>query len=351
MSTTVQNRSARAEERRVTVISVVIPTQNMANYMAPLFESFVTSGFAKHVSEYIVVNDGSTDETETALKQVMLQDCWQDRIRVISNSPSKGRFSARYQGAMAAKQDIVCFLDSRITLPVDLGDNLEHLLKRDRFLMGVPTIDVRKSLFSLYWERSHEWIFGKHYRDVEKGFYLTTENYEQYAKGTGMLLVERQSFIASCKAIENTEVLADDTLLIREIAKKNPIYVTGRFRYGWEPRQDLKEFLWRLIDRGPGFVEYNFLIRRNRFFYASILAIVIALTVIGGVAGITGSFFAGILLLLGLAGLSVLLITRRPFEVIRLIPLHLLVLGSFSLGVCYGIFYHAKKKLTDKTVE
>jgi len=327
------------------MISVVIPTQNMANYLPPLLQSFITSGFYDLVSECIVVNDGSTDNTEAILDQLKNQNQWRDRLKVVTNTQVQGRFSARLQGALVAKQPLVCFIDSRVTLSSELGGNLSRLLQHNHFLMGVPTIDISKSLFNLYWERSHEWIFRKHYQGVKKGFYLTAENYEQYAKGTGMLVVERQVFVESFKAIVGSEVLSDDTLLIREIASKNPIYVTGEFSYGWEPRQELTEFLWRLIDRGPGFVEYNFLEEKNRFFYASILAVVIAITVIGGVAAITGSFTYGILLLIFLGGLSVVLITRNPFEVLRLMSLHLLVLGCFSVGVIYGIAYHIRKTI------
>lgn len=322
------------------MLSVVIPTQNMSSYLRPLLESFRSSGCDAFVSEYIVVNDGSTDQTSEVLRGLSLDTTWKTKLKVVENQEGKGRFKVRNQGALAANEDLLFFCDTRVLLPPVAGENLEQLLKAHRFLMGMPYIDTAKSVFSLYWDRSHRWIYRKYFRDVKDGFYLNSENYEQYAKGTGLLIVDKEVFLKACDSFGSEGLLSDDTLLMKEIVRTNPIFVIEKFSFEWEPRQSCGEFLWRLIDRGPGFVEYNFFYQRNRFFYAAVCAgafgvFVVTLAVLSG-----GSFLSGIFVLLGLGAGSVLLMTRRIDEVIKLVPLHLLVLCSFSMGVVYGLCYH-----------
>jgi glycosyltransferase involved in cell wall biosynthesis len=320
-------------------ISLVIPTQNMASYLSSLLESFSASGCLSFIAEVIVVNDGSIDETASLLEQLQRDSEWGHKLRVITNESSKGRFAARKQAALAAKSELVFFSDTRISIPKDLGPKLSTLLEKHRFLMGVPIIDVSKSIFNLYWDRSHQWIFRKHFRDAKKGFFLNSENYEQYVKGTGMLIVEREVFLKSCESLGAGDILADDTLVMFEIVKCNPIFVSDKFLFGWEPRQSWSEFLFRLFDRGPGFVQYNILSKRNRFFYAFIFAVLFAIFTVLTTTLLMNSFLAGVAILLILGALSVVILTRNPVEILKLLPLHFCVLCSFSLGVLYGILY------------
>lgn len=321
------------------MLSVVIPTQNMSTYLRPLLESFLSSSCDSFITEYIVVNDGSTDDTMAVLNAMSQESNWKGKLKVLDFSISQGRYQARKQGAMAAKEDLVFFSDTRVVLPGDAGPKLKELLKSHRYLMGMPFIDTSKSLFSLYWDRSHQWIYRKYFRDVKNGFYLNAENYEQYAKGTGMLIVEKRKFLDTCEGFGSEDLLSDDTLLLKEIVKTNPLFVSEKFAFEWEPRQSLKEFLWRLVDRGPGFVEYNFFYQRNRFFYAAIFAASFAVLVLVLSGFFLGSVLLGLLALFGVGAASVFLITQRPFEVLKLIPLHLLVLCSFSIGILYGLCY------------
>ncbi len=322
------------------MVSVVIPTQNMSLYLRPLLESFISSGCSTFISEYIVVNDGSHDDTTTIIESLKSENLWHDKLHLITNTVEQGRFVARKQGALAAKEDLIFFADTRVLLAEDAGQKLKELLKTHKYLMGMPIINTKKSIFNLYWERSHQWIYRKHYQAVKNGFYLTYDNYESYAKGTGMVILERSEFLRCCEVIGTNEMLADDTVLLREVVKKHPLFVTENFAYLWEPRQRLSDFLLRLIDRGPGFVQYNFFTKRNKFFFSSILAFLYACFALSLSTIFFGSFFLGLVILITTGASSIFLFTKNPAEVAKLLPLHILVLTAFSIGIFYGLLYY-----------
>lgn len=72
----------------------------------------------------LVVNDGSTDETESEVKRAMSQD---NRIGMITYSRNRGKGYAVRRGIVNAHSEYVAFLDSDLELPPYL---LEGFLKR-----------------------------------------------------------------------------------------------------------------------------------------------------------------------------------------------------------------------------
>ena len=333
-------------------VSLILPTQNMSESLGPLLKDLGASGLAEAFLEIIVVNDGSTDSTKNLLQIFSTELIYKNKLKVIHNKKSQGRFEARRQGAVSAKGELVFFLDSRIYLIPGTTEKIISSLQKHSFLMGMTIIDISKSVFNLYWERTHAWIYRKHYQDVKKGFYLSSENYEQYSKGTGLLVALKDDFLKACDKLGSVKIMADDTLLIQEIVQKHPIYVTSEFQFGWEPRQNLSEFLVRLFDRGPGFVQYHFFKQRTRFFYASLLAFTFGIFVLWGSWVQSSSLLPGLLSLIAIAGFSLILVTRNIFEFLKMFFLHILVLISFSAGILYGIVYcllHLKKSTETRT--
>lgn len=311
----------------------------MVQYLEPLLNNLLKSDLLESLDEIIVVDDGSKDSTQEVLRSLSNHLLQKDFLKIIYNKEPQGRFEARRQGALLAKSEIVFFLDSRISLIPGTAREIMSILNKHSFLMGMTFIDVSKSIFNLYWERTHEWIYRKHYIDVKQGFYLNLENYEKYSKGTGILVVPRANFIKSCDALGTSEVLADDTLLIKDIIRTHPLYVTSQFQFAWEPRQNLSGFLLRLFDRGPGFVQYHFFEHRTRFFYASLLALIFTAIVLMISYLQWYSFFPGIFSILAVGGFSIILVTKSFPEILKLFFLHILVLISFSVGVIYGVLY------------
>lgn len=84
-------------------VSVVIPTYNRAAQVPVAVRSVLGQNGVE--CEVIVVDDGSTDETESALAPLM------DRIRYI-RTPNGGVSAARNRGIAEAREPWVAFLDS-----------------------------------------------------------------------------------------------------------------------------------------------------------------------------------------------------------------------------------------------
>ena len=87
--------------RGLPLVSVIIPTFNRAYCLAETIHSVLTqSGF-----ELIVVDDGSTDDTQKVLKNF-------SDIRVIHLRENRGVSYARNRGIEEARGSLICFLDS-----------------------------------------------------------------------------------------------------------------------------------------------------------------------------------------------------------------------------------------------
>lgn len=84
-------------------VSVIIPTFNYGRFIASSIESALNQTFA--VAEIIVVDDGSTDETERVVRN------FGDKVRYIKQV-NKGVCSARNNGVANSTGDLIAFLDS-----------------------------------------------------------------------------------------------------------------------------------------------------------------------------------------------------------------------------------------------
>lgn len=95
----------------MSTISIVIPACNQADYLEDSLESAYNQTVQAH--EIIVVNDGSTDDTQEIAERYMFKEFpgIESPVRVI-NQVNKGLPSARNTGIMAATGDYVLMLDS-----------------------------------------------------------------------------------------------------------------------------------------------------------------------------------------------------------------------------------------------
>jgi glycosyltransferase involved in cell wall biosynthesis len=111
-------------------ISLIIPIFNQArkiSYSIEKIKQVVELSFANY--ELIVVNDGSTDNTLTILKDIEMTD---EHVRVISYAPNKGKGYAVRQGVLNSHGDVVILLDGDLDISPDLiKDYVERLSASD----------------------------------------------------------------------------------------------------------------------------------------------------------------------------------------------------------------------------
>lgn len=87
----------------VTPVSVIIPTYNRAGFLAQAIDSVLSQTYANF--EFIVVDDGSIDETQALLASY-------GKALVTLRQENRGPAAARNTGIRAARHPLLAFLDS-----------------------------------------------------------------------------------------------------------------------------------------------------------------------------------------------------------------------------------------------
>jgi glycosyltransferase involved in cell wall biosynthesis len=121
-------------------VSVIIPVYNSEDYIAEAIES-VTAQTYKNI-EIIVVNDGSTDNTEAVLKPYM------EKIKYFYQE-NKGVAAARNTGIRLALGEYIAFLDSDdIWLPEKIALQVDYLNRN-------PSVMLTYSNFKIFNDGKH----------------------------------------------------------------------------------------------------------------------------------------------------------------------------------------------------
>ena len=84
-------------------VSVIIPTYNRANLVGRAIKSVLNQTYQN--LEIIVVDDGSTDNTEEAIEEFQKQD---KRIKYIKHERNMGGLAARNTGIKKSRAGLIC---------------------------------------------------------------------------------------------------------------------------------------------------------------------------------------------------------------------------------------------------
>ena len=109
------------------LFSIVIPVYNSAKTIRECLESIVTQSFPDF--EVIIVNDGSTDETEKIVKSFSEND---SRIKLYS-FPNSGVSETRRRGISFSTGEYILQVDSDDTINSELLDRLAQLICKFEF--------------------------------------------------------------------------------------------------------------------------------------------------------------------------------------------------------------------------
>ena len=88
-------------------ISVIIPAYNVEKYIEKTLKSLIDQTFKDF--EAIIINDGSTDNTERIIKEVLQDTKFQWKL---INQENQGVSAARNRGIMESKGEYISFLDA-----------------------------------------------------------------------------------------------------------------------------------------------------------------------------------------------------------------------------------------------
>lgn len=111
-------------------LTVLLPVFNGAQYIAEAIESILTQTYTRF--ELLVINDGSTDETQTILEGFTARDA---RVRVISRE-NRGLIATLNQGLSLSSTDLIVRMDA------DDVARPNRLERQAAFMKAHPDVDV-----------------------------------------------------------------------------------------------------------------------------------------------------------------------------------------------------------------
>jgi len=161
-------------------ISIIIPTLNSAKTIQNTLRLIYSNNFPKEHFEVIVVDNGSTDATERAVRNfpVVLLKCLK-----------RGQGPARNLGLKNAKGDLICFTDSDILIPKDWLAKMSSFLQENPKVDGVGGIVLPPEEEN---QNSIRRIAGEIY--VERQGFPTQITRTQYLKGRGTLYTANSAY-------------------------------------------------------------------------------------------------------------------------------------------------------------
>jgi len=182
-------------------VSVVIPTYNRAGYLGSSIDSVLNQDFDHSLFEVIVIDDGSTDNTQDVIKK------YGDKVRYYEIPHSGKPAVVRNYGIKKAKGEIIAFQDSDDTWAKDKLKNQYKVFESDSVVLSygqAGTIDEK----------------GKKINDliVDKNSLSKGENFTSLLKSnvvSTLTVMVRKSVIEevgffneddSCRAVEDYEL-------------------------------------------------------------------------------------------------------------------------------------------------
>jgi len=199
---------SRAQGADTPLVSVIIPTFNRGWVVREAIDSVLQQDC--RAFELIVVDDGSTDETQEILAAY-------DRVTVLQQ-PNRGVSTARNRGVGCARGRYVAFLDSDdLWLP-------EKLSVQTRFFEQNP--DARVCQTQEIWIRNGRRVnAGKRHRKPS-GFFFE-RSLSLCLVSPSAVMIEKEFFIQQGGFDENLPACEDYDLWLR-IGLKHPIHLVDR---------------------------------------------------------------------------------------------------------------------------
>lgn len=109
------------------IVSVIIPAYNASRYLKETIESLLVQSYSN--LEIIIINDGSTDDTETVIRPFLTEK----RIKYFSQA-NGGISKARNKGVVCSQGVYIAFLDADdLALPERIEEQVDFLEKNSDY--------------------------------------------------------------------------------------------------------------------------------------------------------------------------------------------------------------------------
>ncbi len=260
-------------------VSVVIPAYNAEDWIAKTTKKVAIALDKASIekAEIIIVDDGSSDNTEAVSRSIKLQV----PVRVFTQE-NKGRFLARKTGVEHAQYPTLFFVDTRVWIDEDA---LSYVVKQQaddpgRLVWNGDVKVFKKGNIIARFGDAVTRIGWRRYHGNPRLLSYGVEDFDYYPKGTGIFIAPKDLlknaiawFESQTKDIRNS---SDDTLLIRFIAERQNIWISPGFSSTYFARTTLKAFIGHSYHRGLFFVD-GFLRPGTRFYYPLIFFLLLSI--------------------------------------------------------------------------
>lgn len=310
------------EER--THYSIIVPLYNGAEILEACLTTLVNQDYPRDQYEVIVVNDGSTDESQDIAARFP--------VRLVHLPSNQGRIAARNAGAEAATHDTLVFNDVRVF------PERGFLRKADArnyqpLMPGIEEEGIARWGFPRFFHLLRCRLYHPYYpldgSPVE--VFIRDENFDTIPKGTGCFVCGRDLWL-QCQPASADKTMSDDTRILREMVNRKPILRTTAARAFYRQRRGSAAVISHLFQRGPLFADY-YLRKGGRYrnlygLILCLLGLMIALSTIFPAASVT--LLGGLLLAFVTAILYLGRTWSDPLVVGFCLPV---VIFSFGLGI------------------
>lgn len=333
-------------------LTVVIPSYNSVGWLPSTLDALESALAGSGVTaEVLVVDDGSTDDTEALVESLALG--FSARLRVIRQE-NRGRFLARWAGLEAAGAELVLLLDSRVLLtPDSLGDLLRAVAVEPAIAGWNAHVrtDSRAALVGSFWEVPTHVFWGRYLRNP-RPFDLTPETFDSAPKGTGAFLAQRDALMDAFRhawPAGDARLISDDTKILRRLAEQGGIRLFPAFEAIYRPRTTVRGFIRHSFDRGTLFVDSyagTSLPRSTVIILGALAPVLVAgllvwMTVQG--AGVAALIVLLVLMILGASPVIPAAINRCPRRGMLSYVLYLPVfVVPFWAGLVRGVLIHRR---------
>ena len=212
-------------------ISIIIPVFNEESNI-PSILTHIKNTLSETLLDYelIVINDGSTDNTEPVLLDQQKLD---NRIKVLSYRQNKGKGHAVKMGVLNSRGNVVCFLDGDLDIsPSEIKNYIKELEGYDLVIaskahpLSVITAPFVRKMLSKMFSILVRTSVGINIRDTQSG--LKVGDGDALRKIFDVMLVKRYAFDVEMLAIASKfnlkikespiKITLDCSFKLREIA-------------------------------------------------------------------------------------------------------------------------------------
>jgi glycosyltransferase involved in cell wall biosynthesis len=321
-------------------ISIIVPVYNEEYFISSTLESISQIDYPSDDFEVIVVSDGCTDSTETAVKNF-------PSVRLISLDKNVGRYAARKTGAETANYPNILFIDSRTRV----NPNILIVINQTnaKVIQGVVLGVENPGLFETFYKSVRRKVFYKYFANSSQILELNKYNFDDLPKGTNVFFVQKDVLFQAYEDLSGIDMSgdsSDDTKLIKTITQHTPIIIHPDVNIIYFYRKSFWANASHLYGfNATSFVDY-YLHPSQRYFW---LVIVFPLLALSGI--LAGLIFIPISMTIKvsvLIGLDLIISTylaksfRDFYIIIFMLPL---CVSIFYAGIIRGIFLKFKKSL------